>query len=89
MFAVDEATEMNYHANQRAIVERLFAQRGDLRPDVDVDRATDILWTINHPNTWQLLVVDQGWTTGAVRTMGGGDRLCATLGGGRVYRTCR
>jgi AcrR family transcriptional regulator len=53
--------QSEYHANQRAIVERL-AERGDLSPDLDVDRATDILWTINHPNTWQLLIVDQGWT---------------------------
>jgi AcrR family transcriptional regulator len=50
-----------YHANQRAIVERLH-ERGYLRADLDVTQATDILWTINHPNTWQLLVVDRGWT---------------------------
>jgi AcrR family transcriptional regulator len=56
-----ERIQSEYHANQHAIVERL-AERGDLSPDLDVDRATDILWTINHPNTWQLLVVDQGWT---------------------------
>jgi hypothetical protein len=56
-----ERIQSEYHANQRAIVERL-ADRGDLRSDLDVETATDILWTINHPNTWQLLVVDQGWT---------------------------
>jgi AcrR family transcriptional regulator len=59
--ALWQRIQTDYHANQRAIVERL-AQRGDLRPDLDIDRATDMLWTINHPNTWQLLVVDQGWT---------------------------
>jgi AcrR family transcriptional regulator len=53
--------QTDYHANQRAIVERLN-DRGDLAPGLDVDRATDILWTINHSNTWQLLVVDRGWT---------------------------
>jgi hypothetical protein len=21
-----------------------------------------MLWTINHPNTWQLLVAERGWT---------------------------
>jgi AcrR family transcriptional regulator len=52
----------DYHANQRAIVERLH-ERGHLRSHLDVQQATDILWTINHPNTWQLLVVDRGWTT--------------------------
>jgi AcrR family transcriptional regulator len=59
--ALWQRIQADYHANQRAIVERL-AQRGDLRPDLDVDRATDILWTINHPNTWQLIVADRGWT---------------------------
>lgn len=50
-----------YHANQRVIVESL-AEKGALAPDLDVQRATDILWTLNHPNTWQLLVRDRGWT---------------------------
>jgi AcrR family transcriptional regulator len=53
--------QSDYHANQRAIVEHLH-QRGHLRPELDVQHATDILWTINHPNTWRLLVADQGWT---------------------------
>jgi AcrR family transcriptional regulator len=53
--------QAEYHANQRAIVERLD-QRGELAPGLDVDRAADILWTINHPNTWQLLVAERGWT---------------------------
>ena len=50
-----------YHANQRAIVETL-AHKNALKPDLDIERATDILWTINHPNTWQLLVTQRGWT---------------------------
>jgi AcrR family transcriptional regulator len=53
--------QAEYHANQRAIVERLH-ERGELAPGLDVDRAADILWTINHPNTWQLLVAERGWT---------------------------
>jgi len=59
--ALWERIQTEYHANQRAIVE-LLAARGDLRPDLDVDTATDILWAINHPNTWQLLVGQRGWT---------------------------
>jgi AcrR family transcriptional regulator len=51
----------DYHANQRAIVEQL-QDRGHLRRHLDVQDATDILWTINHPNTWQLLVVQRGWS---------------------------
>ena len=53
--------QAEYHANQRAIVERL-GERGELAPGLDVERASDILWTINHPNTWQLLVRERGWT---------------------------
>lgn len=53
--------QSEYHANQRAIVAGL-ERDGHLRPELDVDRASDILWTINHPSTWQLLVVDRGWT---------------------------
>ena len=50
-----------YHANQRAIVDSLD-EKGALRPNLDVQRAADILWALNHPNVWQLLVSDRGWT---------------------------
>jgi hypothetical protein len=38
----------------------------------------DILWTINHPNTWQLLVVDRGWTPPQYEQWIG-DLACAQL----------
>ncbi len=50
-----------FHANQRVIVESLAA-KGALAPGLDVERAADILWTLNHPNVWQLLVRERGWT---------------------------
>lgn len=53
--------QVEYHANQRVIVESVAA-KGALRGGLDVDRATDILWTINHPSTWRLLVGERGWT---------------------------
>jgi AcrR family transcriptional regulator len=53
--------ETDYHANQRVIVESLD-QKQALRPGLDVERATDILWTLNHPNLWQLLVGQRRWT---------------------------
>jgi AcrR family transcriptional regulator len=53
--------QTEYRANQRAVVEPL-AKRKQLAPGLDVERAADILWAINHPNTWQLLVVKRGWT---------------------------
>ena len=67
----------DYHANQRAIVESLH-QRGHLRPELDITQAADILWTINHPNTWQLLVVDRGWTPDQYEQWSG-DLACAQL----------
>jgi AcrR family transcriptional regulator len=50
-----------FHANQRVIVESLDAKHA-LRPGLDVQTATDILWTLVHPNLWQLLVGERGWT---------------------------
>jgi len=52
--------ETDYHANQRAIVESIH-DKGALRPGLGVERAADILWTLNHPNVWQLLA-QRGWT---------------------------
>jgi AcrR family transcriptional regulator len=53
--------ETEFHANQRMIVESLAAKKA-LRRGLDADRATDILWTLNHPDVWQLLVRERGWT---------------------------
>jgi len=53
--------QADYHGNQRAVVESLWEKQA-LDPSLDVDRAADILWTINHPDVWHLLVVQRGWT---------------------------
>lgn len=45
---------------QRAIVEQLH-ERGALAT-TDLKCATDVLWTLNHPSVWQLLVRERGWT---------------------------
>ena len=55
--------QADFYDNQRAIVESLHAKRA-LRPDLGVARATDILWTLNHPDVWLLLVGECGWTPG-------------------------
>ena len=47
--------------NQRAIAETLHKKKA-LRRGLDVARATDILWTLNHPDVWHLLVTARGWT---------------------------
>ena len=53
--------QSDFHANQAVIVQSLQA-KGALRPGLGAERATDILWTLNHPNLWQLLVDERGWT---------------------------
>ena len=55
---------------QHSIVEQLHKQDA-LAGGLDVDTATDILWTLNHPAQWQLLVRERGWTAQRVRAMAG------------------
>jgi AcrR family transcriptional regulator len=50
-----------FHYNQRAIVLSLEAQSA-LRAGLDVARGADILWALNHPDLWHLLVGERGWT---------------------------
>ena len=45
----------------RPIVESLRSD-GVLRPGLDVDEATDVLWALVHPDIWQLLVNQRGWS---------------------------
>ena len=61
-------------ANQRAIVESLERRRTPYGRGLDVDRGADILWTINHPNTWQLLVSERGCGLASDDGAGGGCR---------------
>jgi AcrR family transcriptional regulator len=55
--------QSDFYDNQRVIVESLQARQA-LRPGLDVARATDILWALNHPDLWLLLVGERGWTPG-------------------------
>ena len=59
--ALWELIQTDFWANQRAIVESI-ADQGSLRPGLDVQRATDLLWTFNHPDVWLLLVDRRGWS---------------------------
>jgi AcrR family transcriptional regulator len=59
--ALWELIQTDFWANQRAIVESL-AEKGALRPGLDVQRATDLLWMLNHPDVWLLLVDRRGWS---------------------------
>jgi AcrR family transcriptional regulator len=51
----------DFYANQRSIVDALQAKQA-LAPDLDAARGADILWTLNHPDLWHLLVGERGWT---------------------------
>jgi len=69
--------QTEFHDNQRAIVESLRKKKA-LRPGLDVARATDILWTLNHPDVWLLLVGARGWTPEQFERWFG-DTICAQL----------
>jgi AcrR family transcriptional regulator len=45
----------------RAVAVSLAAE-GHLRPDLPIDVATDLLWTMTSLRTWEDLVLQRGWT---------------------------
>jgi len=53
--------ETEFRAILAGVAERLDAL-GSLAPGIDATSATDLLWTLNHPDTWQLLVRGCGWS---------------------------
>lgn len=59
--ALWERIQTEFYDNQRAVVEALDRKRA-LRPGLAAARATDILWTLNNPAVYWLLVDDRGWT---------------------------
>lgn len=62
---------------QRSIVGQLN-ERDALASGLDVATATDILWTLNHPSVWHLLVRERGWT-GEQYERWLGDAFCSQL----------
>jgi AcrR family transcriptional regulator len=53
--------QAEFYENQRALIEDLHRRKA-LRRGLDVARASDILWTLNHPDVYRLLVSHRGWT---------------------------
>jgi AcrR family transcriptional regulator len=45
-----------------AVFARALHDEGHLRPDVPVEEARDLLWACNSPETYDLLVLQRGWT---------------------------
>lgn len=69
--------QTEYRANQHAVVESLRRKRA-LARGLGVERGADILWTINHPDVWELLVVERGWTPDEYERWCG-ETACAQL----------
>jgi AcrR family transcriptional regulator len=69
--------ESDFYDNQRVIVQVLHDD-GALRPGLDVARAADVMWTLNHPDLWHLLVGERGWTPEAWEQWFG-DTVCQQL----------
>ena len=66
-------TQAEFHENQGKII-RSLAAKGGLRPDLSVAEATDLLWTLDHPTVFHMLVTERGWSTDRYR-----DWLATTL----------
>jgi AcrR family transcriptional regulator len=58
--ALWERIQSEFYDNQRSVVEALD-KIGALRAGLDVAHATDILWTLNNPAVYWLLVDERGW----------------------------
>jgi AcrR family transcriptional regulator len=69
--------QSEFHDNQRAIVVTLH-ERDALKKGLDVEAASDLLWTLNHPSVYQLLVGERGWTLDRYEQWLG-DVLCSQL----------
>lgn len=75
--ALWDLIQSDFYANQRAIVEALVRDNA-IASHLDVNRATDLLWTLNHPDLWLLLVKQRGWTPQEFEAWLG-DTACAQL----------
>ncbi len=53
--------QASFYDNQHAIIDSIKAKDA-LRTGLDATRATDILWTLIHPDIWLLLVGQRGWS---------------------------
>ena len=71
--------ETEFRAVLGGCAERLAAL-GALAPGIDVALATDLLWTLNHPDTWYLLIQGCGWTADAYEQWVAGTLSAQLLG---------
>jgi len=52
--------QAKFYKEQHSVI-RVLAGNGCLRANLTTTAATDLLWTLNHPNLFHLLVVERGW----------------------------
>ena len=53
--------QSEFYEMQPPIIESLRRKKA-LRPGIDPKHAADLLWTLNHPEVWLLLVHERGWS---------------------------
>jgi AcrR family transcriptional regulator len=58
--ALSERIWSQFYENQHAVIESIHKRKA-LKSGLSVDRAADVLWTLNHPRTY-LLFLERGWT---------------------------
>ena len=59
--ALWQLIQSDFYENQRTLIAAIHRNQG-LRTGLDEESAADVLWTLNHPNVWLLLVGERGWT---------------------------
>jgi len=50
-----------FYENQLEVIKAIDRRNG-LKPGLSAERAADMLWTLNHPNVYVLLLEERGWT---------------------------
>jgi AcrR family transcriptional regulator len=75
--ALSERIWSQFYDNQRDVVKVIQKRKG-LKPGLTVDRAADILWTLNHPRVYLLLLGERGWSPEEYEVWLG-DITCAEL----------
>lgn len=79
--ALWDLIQSDFYENQRVLVATIHG-RGGLRAGLDVATATDVLWTLNHPDVWLLLVGARGWTPDQFESWFAGASCSQLLGNG-------
>ena len=75
--ALSERIWSQFYDNQRDVVKSIHKRKG-LKPGLTVDRAADILWSLNHPHVYLLLLRSRGWSEDDYERWLG-DITCAEL----------